>query len=219
MQVGGGVLGGTHAAGGLEAHVAPACLDRGEQDPGGIQGGIDGYLAGGGLEEIGTAVDGEHAGPVDQPRLLELAGFKDHLEHGIAALPLAGGDQFTAYLGIARHQGAIREDHVDLVGTGGDGRAGLGRSTLDVCVAVGEVGHRGHLHLAGQALLGQCILAVPMKAGKTHTAAGCPAGVLARTHSSRMTASLSSSLRLVRSISVRAWRAACSSSVMSLPVK
>ncbi|MNH00960.1 hypothetical protein D3C79_601660 [compost metagenome] len=139
-----------HATSRLEAHLRVLGLDHFHHDAGRFRGRIDRHLAGGGLDEVGTGVDGDLGGATDQRLFLQLAGLDDHFQQRLVATGfLTSFDQIEADLFIAGHEGAVREHHVHFIGTVGDGSTSLGHGDLDVVVAVREVGHGGDAHVGG----------------------------------------------------------------------
>ena len=84
-----GVLGGGDAACRLEADLAAACLvvcgDALAHHEGGSRSGVDVNLAGRGLDEVGAGFHCQEGSVRDILEAYEQAGFKNHLEHHLAA--------------------------------------------------------------------------------------------------------------------------------------
>jgi len=139
-----GFLGGADATCGLHAdhfsgggEVVP---DGFEHDEGDWEGGGGLDFSGTGFDEVGPGVDGEVAGEADIVRCLEFAGFEDDLEVGVAAGGADGGDFVEDAAVLAGEEGTAVDDHIDFVGSVGDGVADFGEACLEGGFTAGEGG-------------------------------------------------------------------------------
>ena len=89
---------------------------------------------------MGTGHHGQPRGAADVVVGLQLAGLEDDLEVGVvpvgAGAGLTDGDDLVVHLLVATGQErATVDDHVDLVGSGGDGIRGVGELDPQRCPA------------------------------------------------------------------------------------
>src|SRR5207237_370296 len=130
-EVAHGVLGGADAPGGLDADARPGQLvevaDGLQHDQGDGQrgGGLD--LAGRRLDEVAAADHAEPRRPPDVVERDQLARLENDLEVGGAARRLDALDLVEHFAVAAGEEGAPVDHHVDLVGTGVDGRSNVGQ--------------------------------------------------------------------------------------------
>src|SRR6478735_5801527 len=161
-----GVLGGLDAAGGLDADHLPGLVaevaDRLEHDQGDREGGCGLHLAGGGLDEVAARHHREPARAPDVVVGLQLTGLEDHLEVGAGAVGpgarlLDLGDLLVDVEVAPGEERAAVDDHVDLVGAGLDGVAGVGELDVHRRATTRERGgDRGHVDAAvAEGLLGR----------------------------------------------------------------
>ena len=138
------VLGAAHPARRLEADLEAGALaivaQRPHHDEAHRQGGVDVFLAGRGLDEIGARLHRDHAGGVDVAQGLEVAGGEDGLQVGRAAGLAHRGDLVVERAPFAvEHMGA-GDDDVDFAGALADRVSDLGEPLLERRQAGGKAG-------------------------------------------------------------------------------
>ncbi len=141
------LLGAADAAGGFEADDLAGARVEGADGAGHHQadgqGGVDGFLAGGGFDEIGAGHHADKAGAGDVGEGAELAGGQDGLEVGIAAAFAEGGDFVIERRPIAGQDVGARDDDVDFGGAGLDGFLDFEEAGTEGGLAAGEAGGNG----------------------------------------------------------------------------
>ena len=129
-----GFFGGGHAARSLEAHALAGLLvillDTLCHDVCGLKCGAGIFLAGGGLQEVGIAVQRQYRGVAYCLSGFKRSGFEDNLEYGIAGSLFLLGDFVTHALVVTIEEGANVEDDIDFVGTVFYGESRLGNLSL-----------------------------------------------------------------------------------------
>ena len=141
------LLGAADAAGGLEADDLAGALVEGADGAGHHQadgqGGVDGFLAGRGLDEIGAGHHTDEAGAGDVGEGAELAGGQDGFQVGVAAAFAEGGDLVIEGGPIAGQDVGARDDDVDFGGAGFDGFLDFQQAGAERGLTAGETGGDG----------------------------------------------------------------------------
>ena len=146
----------THAARRFEtngffyAHIA----DHFHHDARAFRRRIHSHFTGRGFDEVSTRFDGDFRRFTDQRFVFQFAGFNNHFQQYVrrSASLFTGFHQVKTNLLVTRHQRAVREHHVNFIGTVGDCRTGFCQRDFDVVVTVWEVSYRSDTDFRGALL-------------------------------------------------------------------